>query len=270
MSSRRELFRRLGGHPPTRRPPWTAADFAEGCTGCAACVEACPEGVLKLGAGRLVELDLSSAGCTLCGECASRCEAGLFDGARPAFPWIATIGEACLALAGIHCRSCQDACEPAAIRFRPAPGGVALAELDSQRCNGCGAAWRPVRARPSNCVRYPPRSLHDMPEALQIASLILHCRPERLPAVKANLALLDGLEIYQESPQGKLILVLEAEREEQILDTLGQLQNLPGVLNAVLVYHEILHDDDSNDAAAMTDRAIPCSPEETIDEPHPS
>ncbi|END0107174.1 TPA: ferredoxin-type protein NapF, partial [Pseudomonas aeruginosa] len=25
MSSRRELFRRLGGHPPTRRPPWTAA-----------------------------------------------------------------------------------------------------------------------------------------------------------------------------------------------------------------------------------------------------
>lgn len=61
-----------------------------------------------------------------------------------------------------------------------------------------------------------------MSEALQIASLILHCRPERLPAVKANLALLDGLEIYQESPQGKLILVLEAEREEQILDTLGQ------------------------------------------------
>ncbi len=44
--------------------------------------------------------------------------------------------------------------------------------------------------------------------------------------------------------------MLEAEREEQILDTLGQLQNLPGVLNAVLVYHEILHDDDSNDAAA--------------------
>ncbi|MGP6229268.1 4Fe-4S dicluster domain-containing protein, partial [Pseudomonas aeruginosa] len=100
MSSRRELFRRLGGRPPTRRPPWTAADFAEGCTGCAACVEACPEGVLKLGAGRLAELDLSSAGCTLCGECASRCEAGLFDGGRPAFPWIAAIGEACLALAG--------------------------------------------------------------------------------------------------------------------------------------------------------------------------
>ncbi len=42
------------------------------------------------------------------------------------------------------------------------------------------------------------------------------------------------------------------------------------VHGGVLVYHEILHDDDSNDAAAMTDRAIPCSPEETIDEPHPS
>ena len=160
MSSRRELFRRLGGHPPTRRPPWTAADFAEGCTGCAACVEACPEGVLKLGAGRLVELDLSSAGCTLCGECASRCEAGLFDGARPAFPWIATIGEACLALSGIHCRSCQDACEPAAIRFRPAPGGVALAELDSQRCNGCGACLAPC---PSQAIQLRALSTKESP-----------------------------------------------------------------------------------------------------------
>ncbi|MBW6152794.1 ferredoxin-type protein NapF, partial [Pseudomonas aeruginosa] len=28
MSSRRELFRRVGGCPPRRRPPWTAADFA--------------------------------------------------------------------------------------------------------------------------------------------------------------------------------------------------------------------------------------------------
>ncbi|MCM2005655.1 ferredoxin-type protein NapF, partial [Pseudomonas aeruginosa] len=143
-----------------RPPPWTAADFAEGCTGCAACVEACPEGVLKLGAGRLVELDLSSAGCTLCGECASRCEAGLFDGARPAFPWIATIGEACLALAGIHCRSCQDACEPAAIRFRPAPGGVALAELDSQRCNGCGACLAPC---PSQAIQLRALSTKESP-----------------------------------------------------------------------------------------------------------
>ncbi|MBG6906182.1 ferredoxin-type protein NapF, partial [Pseudomonas aeruginosa] len=36
MSSRRELFRRLGGHPPPRRPPGPAGDFARGSTGCAA------------------------------------------------------------------------------------------------------------------------------------------------------------------------------------------------------------------------------------------
>ncbi|MDN4682018.1 ferredoxin-type protein NapF, partial [Pseudomonas aeruginosa] len=33
MSSRRELFRRLGGHPPTRRPPGAAADLAAGRPG---------------------------------------------------------------------------------------------------------------------------------------------------------------------------------------------------------------------------------------------
>ncbi|MCR7790430.1 ferredoxin-type protein NapF, partial [Pseudomonas aeruginosa] len=77
MSSRRELFRRLGGHPPTRRPPWTAADFAAGCTGCAACVEACPEGVLKLGAGRLVELDLSNTGFAAAGAFPAQRAAGV-------------------------------------------------------------------------------------------------------------------------------------------------------------------------------------------------
>ncbi|MEX5328681.1 ferredoxin-type protein NapF [Pseudomonas paraeruginosa] len=160
MPTRRELFGRLGGRPPTRRPPWTAADFAARCTGCAACVEACPEAVLRIGAGRLAELDLSAAGCSLCGECAQACRAGLIGTGGRAFPWVAAIGEDCLALAGIHCRSCQDACEPAAIRFRPAPGGVALAELDSQRCNGCGACLAPC---PSQAIQLRALSTEESP-----------------------------------------------------------------------------------------------------------
>ena len=58
--------------------------------------------------------------------------------------------------------------------------------------------------------------------------------------MRANLALLPGLELHQHSPQGKLVVVLETEHEQQILDTIEQIQNLPGVLNAVLIYHELL------------------------------
>ncbi|MCP8464970.1 chaperone NapD [Pseudomonas sp. ZM23] len=79
-----------------------------------------------------------------------------------------------------------------------------------------------------------------MPQSIQIASLIVHTQPELLETVKANLLRLPHLEVHQQSPMGKLVVVLEAEHEASILDNLNTIQNLPGVLNAVLVYHEIV------------------------------
>ena len=77
-------------------------------------------------------------------------------------------------------------------------------------------------------------------QQIHITSLLVHCRPEQLSAVKANLALLPGLELHQESAAGKVVVVLETEHESQILETLDQIQNLPGVLNAAMIYHELL------------------------------
>ncbi|WP_313089136.1 chaperone NapD [Pseudomonas sp.] len=79
-----------------------------------------------------------------------------------------------------------------------------------------------------------------MNTALHIASLLVHCRPELLEAVKQNLVLLPGTELHQESAAGKLVVVLEAEHEKQILGTIDHIQQLPGVLNAALIYHELL------------------------------
>lgn len=79
-----------------------------------------------------------------------------------------------------------------------------------------------------------------MADPLHIASLLVHVRPELLGAVKANLCLLEGLELHQESPLGKLVVVLETEHESQILAQIEQIAGLPGVLNAALVYHELL------------------------------
>lgn len=83
------------------------------------------------------------------------------------------------------------------------------------------------------------------PQSVQIASLIIHTRPELLEAVKANLMRLPNLEVHQQSAQGKLVVVLEAEHEASILDNLNAIQNLPGVLNAVLIYHEIVESPES-------------------------
>lgn len=73
-----------------------------------------------------------------------------------------------------------------------------------------------------------------------ISSLLVHVRPQLLAAVKANLRQLEGLELHQESPQGKLVVVLETEHERHILARIEQINALPGVLNAALVYHELL------------------------------
>ncbi|PZQ35557.1 MAG: glutamate synthase, partial [Ectopseudomonas oleovorans] len=52
-----------------------------------------------------------------------------------------------------------------------------------------------------------------MAASMHISSLLVHVRPEWLAAVKANLRQLEGLELHQESPQGKLVVVLETEHE---------------------------------------------------------
>ncbi|MBF6038414.1 chaperone NapD [Pseudomonas sp. P154a] len=79
-----------------------------------------------------------------------------------------------------------------------------------------------------------------MAETLHIASLVVLARPELFEAVKANLRLLTGVELHHESPVGKLVVVLEMEEESEISKRITQINGLPGVLNASLVYHEIL------------------------------
>ncbi|KJZ33810.1 MULTISPECIES: chaperone NapD [Pseudomonas] len=79
-----------------------------------------------------------------------------------------------------------------------------------------------------------------MEKTLHIASLVVLARPELFEAVKANLRLLNGVELHQESLAGKLVVVLEMEKESEISQRINQINNLPGVLNASLVYHEIL------------------------------
>jgi nitrate reductase NapD len=79
-----------------------------------------------------------------------------------------------------------------------------------------------------------------MEKTVHIASLVVLARPELFEAVKANLRLLRGVELHQESPAGKLVVVLEMDEEREISERISQINGLPGVLNAALVYHEIL------------------------------
>ena len=72
---------------------------------------------------------------------------------------------------------------------------------------------------------------------LHISSFIVRCRPERLSAVIDACSALPGVEVHGRDHRGKFIALLERETDADLVATIGQLERLPGVLNASLVYH---------------------------------
>jgi len=120
--------------------PWAVAGFVSACQRCDECVKVCEESVLVSGDGGYPTVDFDRGACTFCGACLQACQ---YDALDPglAQPWHlkASIGDGCLSAQGITCRSCGDACELRAIRFRLELGGRAIPSLDTSLCNGCGS-----------------------------------------------------------------------------------------------------------------------------------
>lgn len=139
---------RTPGSP--QRPPWSLAEvvFRELCTGCGACIGACPEAILVSARGRLPVVDFARGGCTFCGACADACSEACFAPRprRPAWALAATVTSACLETRGAACRVCESACATDAIRFRPRLGGGSSIAIDREACTGCGACVSPCPA----------------------------------------------------------------------------------------------------------------------------
>ncbi len=148
MDAGRRFFLRGGvtrapaAQPAPPRPPWAGAEdgFVRACTRCDACVEACPEGILKRGDGGFPVISFDSAGCTFCQRCAEKCSPKALRTLpdRVAWSWRAAIGADCLALRKVECRVCGEMCDLGAIRFRPGEGGIAQPIVSVADCTGCG------------------------------------------------------------------------------------------------------------------------------------
>ncbi|WP_117233905.1 chaperone NapD [Vibrio maerlii] len=82
---------------------------------------------------------------------------------------------------------------------------------------------------------------------VHISSLVVHVTPEHMAEVKAQIETYDNAEIYGDSPEGKIIVVLETENQGFVTDTIDAINNIPNVLNTALVFHQIETDLDDED-----------------------
>lgn len=140
QSKRNFLFARAPRRRPMR-PPWAVAEerFIELCDRCGDCVRECPNECLRVADGGFPELFFQASGCEFCELCVAVCKVGALD--RQVYPPLqlaVKVDDSCFSARGVICRACGDVCAQHAIRFRQQVGGIALVQLETARCNGCG------------------------------------------------------------------------------------------------------------------------------------
>lgn len=138
QQSRRAFLRGAFRQPDVMRPFGASSEeFSDSCTRCGDCVSACPEAILINDKDGFPQLDPSLGACSFCADCIEACGTGALAQGRD-WPWRAQVGDTCLSMAGVFCRTCEDQCDAQAIRFRLQTGGRSVPAFDTATCTGCG------------------------------------------------------------------------------------------------------------------------------------
>jgi nitrate reductase NapD len=70
-----------------------------------------------------------------------------------------------------------------------------------------------------------------------ILSCVVHSRPGDGDEVALRLQQLAGVEVHAGADVDKLVVTIEDTDETRAADLLGELNQVPGVINTVLIYH---------------------------------
>jgi nitrate reductase NapD len=80
---------------------------------------------------------------------------------------------------------------------------------------------------------------------MNLSGILVMAHPHTLPQVLTELNALPDVEVHQEDPSGRLIVVLEADSLRGETDGLRRIKAVPGVLMAEMVFHYFEDDDEA-------------------------
>ena len=79
---------------------------------------------------------------------------------------------------------------------------------------------------------------------MNISSVLVNARSDLLPQVQENLVALNGVEVHAATEEGRLIVTIEADSDQAVANMFEEINHLPGVLSASMVYHQTESDPD--------------------------
>lgn len=73
---------------------------------------------------------------------------------------------------------------------------------------------------------------------MNIGGVVVRTFPEKVETVRQALEALDGVEVHGANDDGRMVVTVEQESDGQLAECLLTMQQLPGVLDASVIYHQ--------------------------------
>ena len=73
---------------------------------------------------------------------------------------------------------------------------------------------------------------------MNISGVLVKAYPQHLPSIEKILTTIDGVEVHGNNEDGRIVITVEQASAGRISDTLVEIQDVPGVLSAAMIYHQ--------------------------------
>ncbi len=73
---------------------------------------------------------------------------------------------------------------------------------------------------------------------MNISGVLVKAYPENLVTIQEALATMNGVEVHGNNDDGRIVITVEDVSANNISDTLVEIQSVPGVLSAAMIYHQ--------------------------------